>query len=258
MNIKSYSLVGTIGIVLAVVISVFFVVMAVNAATTVSTNIVTDGSINATSTLSVDGLSTFAGFVSTASSTVTGDFNVGLALTSSSTLAVGSLSTLAGFISTASSTIDGDFNVGLGGALTASSTLNVGGIGTFDSSVAVTGGLTRQNDIWTYNSSGNLVSTTSLPIVTSSTLGVNGSTTPALTLGVAGNIIASSTEATNGAVSATTTLVLATDGGTTGGCIEMKDVLGVTTYKLFLVSSSTNATTDSTSVILFVEAGTCR
>src|SRR3989344_5030251 len=170
MKLESYTVVGRVAIVLAVVVAVFFAVMAVDAATTISTDVVTGGSINA-----------------------------------SSTVAIGGLSTLAGFISTASSTIDGDFNVG--GALTASSTFMVDGIATFAASGAFTGGLTRQNEIWTYNSSGIIVATSTLP------LGVNGTTTPGLgfALGIDGDIIASTTETTT----ATTTLFLHTDGSTT-------------------------------------------
>jgi len=153
-----------------------------------------------------------------AATTISTNISTGgtLAVTDTSTF-TGLTTHVAGFVSQASSTING--------------------------SLDVSGGVARQNEIWDYNSSGNIVSTTSLPIVTSSTLGVNGSTTPAFTLGVDGDIIASTTQTT----SATTTLILDTSGSATGGCIQMRNSIGVTNYKIVI-----NGTT------LAAEAGTCK
>src|SRR3990167_5652484 len=91
------------------------------------------GVITASSTLTVDGLSTLTGFISTASSTAVAAFNVnglttlknGLVSTASSTFVStlginGLLTSNAGFISGASSTIVG--NLSLSGVLRASST----------------------------------------------------------------------------------------------------------------------------------------
>ena len=65
----------TASVIVSAVISILFVVASVHAATTVSTSVTTGGSLFATSTLNVSGLSTLsAGFVSVGSSTVVGAF----------------------------------------------------------------------------------------------------------------------------------------------------------------------------------------
>ncbi|MBI3075107.1 MAG: hypothetical protein HYY92_02785, partial [Parcubacteria group bacterium] len=114
------------------------------------------GAVNATSTLTVGDLSTLAGFISTASSTIGGPFYVQDNLSASSTLTVAGLATLedgailggasstvsgtldvtglsalAGFISSASSTVSAPFHVS--DNLSASSTLTVASLATFDS-----------------------------------------------------------------------------------------------------------------------------
>ncbi len=103
----------TLGIVFASIL--LFGVVATQAATTISTNITTGG------TLSVSGLSSLAGFQSTASSSV------------SSTLNVTDVSTLAGLISSASSTFTG--------ALWASSTLQSTGAARFYADSTFDGGI---------------------------------------------------------------------------------------------------------------------
>ena len=107
-------------IVLSVVFSFFAVWMAVSGATTIGTNVSTGG------TMAVSGLSTLAGFISSASSSVSGTLNVTGSLLASSTLQATGLSSLTGFISSASSTVSGTLNVT--GALLASSTLQATGL----------------------------------------------------------------------------------------------------------------------------------
>lgn len=106
----------TLGIVVASIL--LFGVVAVQAATTISTNITTGG------TLDVSGLSSLAGFQSTASSSVSSTFRI-----------TGLETQVAGFISEASSTARAAFTVG-GAALfqdiaNASSTLQATGDVTF-------------------------------------------------------------------------------------------------------------------------------
>src|SRR3989344_4888694 len=73
-----------------------------------------------------------------------------------------------GLVSNASSTFVS--NVEVGGSLGASSTLAVDGVATFSSLLsgvtgAFTGGLTRQNETWSIDASGNLTTTTTLPVL---------------------------------------------------------------------------------------------
>src|SRR3989344_1156939 len=76
--------------------------------------------------------------------------------------------TTSGLVSNASSTFVS--NVEVGGSLGASSTLAVDGVATFSSLLsgltgAFAGGLTRQNETWSIDASGNLTTTTTLPVL---------------------------------------------------------------------------------------------
>ncbi len=120
-----------LSITVSAFLTIFVVSLTAYGASTISSNIATGG------TLSVTGLSTLAGFISTASSTVTSTLYVGDAFTASSTLQgtgaaifystlrADGLSTLAGFISTASSSVSTG-GLAVTGALSASTSLSVG------------------------------------------------------------------------------------------------------------------------------------
>lgn len=85
---------------LSVVCAVLFVSMTAWASTTVNLNISTDGTLSVTGASTLTGLSTHtAGFISVASSTAVGAFNVS------------GLSSLTGFVSSASSTVVGTLEV---------------------------------------------------------------------------------------------------------------------------------------------------
>jgi len=106
----------SIAITLAGLASVLLVAGIVYSST-IGTNISTGGTLTATgatslgNTLGVTGLSTLAGFISTASSSVAANFNVAGPLSASSTLTVNGLSTLGGFLSSASSSVNNTFGV---------------------------------------------------------------------------------------------------------------------------------------------------
>ncbi|MDO8430258.1 MAG: hypothetical protein Q7S73_02740, partial [bacterium] len=171
------------------------------------------GSISATGTLDVSGLSTFSGLISTASSTFSNNLNVSGPLSASSTLNVGGLAYLSGFISTASSTISNSLNVS--GPLSASSTLSVAGLatqvggfissasstvssnllvsGVFNASSTISGGTTTINNLIVTNTStstiaGGLAVQTNKLVVDKETGNVGvGTTTPGSLFSVAGN-----------------------------------------------------------------------
>lgn len=109
----------TLGIAVSSIL--LFGIVAVQASTTISTNIETGG------TLGVSGLSSLAGFQSTASSSVGAVFNVT------------GVSTLAGLVSSASSTFTG--------ALQASSTLQATGATRLFGTLTVTGASTLTGDV---------------------------------------------------------------------------------------------------------------
>lgn len=115
LRFKKFNFKEYISVIISIFVSFIFVFFTVYGASTISSNISTDG------TLSVTGVSTFTGgFVSQASSTAVSNLNVRGALNASSTLTVTGLSTFFGGFITASSTATSTFSVG--GALTASST----------------------------------------------------------------------------------------------------------------------------------------
>lgn len=133
----------TLGIAVASVL--LFGIVAVQASTTISANIETGG------TLGVSGLSSLAGFQSTASSSV------------GSTLNVTGVSTLAGLVSSASSTFTG--------ALQASSTLQATGATTLFGTLSVTGASTLTGDITGGGGSGALTLTTTNAATSTATIG---------------------------------------------------------------------------------------
>ncbi|TSC67533.1 MAG: hypothetical protein CEO19_180 [Parcubacteria group bacterium Gr01-1014_73] len=112
-------------VAVATIVSFAFVVLVTSAASIISTNIFTDG------TLTVSGISsTTGGFLSAASSTVSSSLNVTGYLAASSTAGFTNLGTLySGFVSLASSTITGTTN--LTGYLAASSTSGFTSLSTF-------------------------------------------------------------------------------------------------------------------------------
>lgn len=127
----------TLGIAVASIL--LFGIVAVQASTTISANIETGG------TLGVSGLSSLAGFQSTASSSVGSTFNVT------------DVSTLAGLISSASSTFSGK--------LQASSTLQATGATTLFSTLTVSGDATLSGG------SGALTLTTTNAATSTATIG---------------------------------------------------------------------------------------
>jgi len=195
MNTNRYSnLVGPVGVVLAVVLSVFFIVIAVDASSTISTNVSTDGNLTVTGTTDLTGLTTLVNASTTVIST-TGDLFVGGNAT----------------------TTGSSGNIATEGTLSVASTLSVTGASTLTGDVGI------------------------------------ATSTPAKALGVAGDIIASTTSTG----SATTTVILDTNGSASGGCLQMKDSIGATTYRAYLISTTTNGSSDS-EVMFRVEAGTCQ
>jgi hypothetical protein len=227
------------GIALAVVFSVAFVALGVGAATTISTNISTDG------TLTVTGASTLSGALTVSgASTHNGDVTLGDAVTDSVTatayftqLRIGTGSTFGnigtvgadelgvegaveidgiayldgGAIAAASSTASAAFNVH--GVLTASSTLLVGSAATFGSTVTV-------------NSA--------------------ASTTPAQELTVSGDAMLTS--------AATSTVVFDSTDAESGGCVQLQGTDG-SVYRIYIAATS-SASVDFRNLV--VEAGACQ
>jgi len=156
----------------SIVLSLFLATLSVSAATTISTNIntggtlIVTGAVSASSTAAVAGLATLSGgFVSFASSSVNSTFNVTGALTATSTLAVSGLTSLVGgFVSNASSSVLSNFQVL--GAIGASSTLQVAGLST------LTGGFVSNAS----SSVSNTFTVTGL-LKASSTVSITGTTT---------------------------------------------------------------------------------
>ncbi len=185
----------TLGIAFASIL--LFGIVAVQAATTISANISTGG------TLDVTGLSTLGGYISTASSTISaGQFTVlgksslqqasttdltaagnlwvnGFATTTGAngnfatqgTLGVTGLSTLmGGFVSQASSTVAGGA-LTAAGTLRASSTFQATGAARFYSTLEATGASTLTGDVTMGGGSGALTLTTTNTATSTATIG---------------------------------------------------------------------------------------
>jgi len=240
----------SIAITLAGLASVLLVAGIVYSST-IGTNISTGGTLTATgatslgNTLGVTGLSTLAGFISTASSSVAANFNVAGPLSASSTLTVNGASTLTGlstltggFVSSASSSVAANFNVA--GPLSASSTLTVNGLSTLggflssaSSSVNNTFGVTGLATL-------RYASTTGISVtdnVNLSKLGV-GTTTPTKEIEVT--------------TAGTSTLYLDTSTANGSTCIQMTQKLGsaaVISVRMYPAAGGAS---------LVVEPGSCK
>lgn len=103
-----------VSVVASVVISFLFVFLSVYGATTVSTNLSTTG------TLGVTGLSTFAGFITTASSTAVSTLRVNDAFAASSTLQATGNSIFFGTLSVGATSTPALGEVGIAGDVTQS------------------------------------------------------------------------------------------------------------------------------------------
>lgn len=167
----------------------------------VSSSLYVDGlsqlsNVTVTNTLSVTGLSTLGGFISTASSSIGSSLNVSGNLNASSSLFVAGLSNLGGFISTASSSINGGLRIT--GALNASSTLFVAQLSTLSggfnsaasSSVGGTFSITGATTVSSTLSISGLSTLTGFNSTASSSVGntfsITGATTVSSTLSVSG------------------------------------------------------------------------
>ena len=260
--------------VLGALASVLFVAFVTWAATTINNNVntggtltvsgastltgtTTSGAIYASSTVFVDGnleatRNTNIGAASgtptttfnvTGSGYLTGGLGIGNATTSNGNLLVENLAVFRGRlgISTTSPTVDfglvgsgyltGGFGVGI--ATTSAGGLSVSGMSTFNSAIDVRSGTST---------------------ITGAAVGLMGSSTPYLEVGIAGDT------AIGGALG-TSTLSLETTTGSRGGCIELRDADG---RWLRMYAGSVGTTTGSRGVLpagvngLIVEGGRCQ
>ncbi len=220
---------------LPVVLSVLLVAVGASAATTISTNITTGGTLSVTGASTLTALSTHvAGFVSQASSTVVGAFTTTGANVFGGTLTLGNGETIAnstdgtislgaattsmtgatmsnGFISSASSTVAGNLTVTgtFSPAQTSASVFTVTGLTTMNGGASTTN-LSASGILWvggratTTGSTGNIETAGTLS-VTGLTTNVAGfvsqaSSTVVSTLSVGGDLYASSTLVADGIV----------------------------------------------------------
>ena len=213
----------------SVVVSFLFVFLTVYGASTVGSNISTDG------TLAITGLATLTGgFVSVASSTAVGTLQVNGALNATSTVGITGVARLfGGFTSSASSSVDGAFAVtgsmDVNGSLRASSTVVATGIsrlyGGFTSSAS-------SSVDGAFSVSGNTALDGRLRV---------GATTSAQEVAVVGDQLQSST--------GTTTIIL--DSGTSGkaGCIQLRGTDGAW-YRIYATATGRG--------YVMMEAGSCQ
>ncbi|MDP3729214.1 MAG: hypothetical protein Q8R26_00445 [bacterium] len=224
-------------VIFSVALSLFIVYAGVFGATTISTNITTDG------TLTVTGASTLTG-AAALSSTLTVD---GLATTTGMHTLTG------GFISRASSTMNGAFDL--------DGTLNVAGLATVVYASGTTVSLT--DNVLIGASGGLAVGTTTSPadghvIIgavssgagTGGRLGI-GTTTPGTAIAVAG-------------IGTTTIAVVSDSVLNVGGCIQMLSASG-TIYKMYIGSLDSGTTTRANNVgtpvgalIAYWQLGSCQ
>lgn len=169
-----------VGAIIVVSIFAFLTVTFITYATSIGTNVSVSG------TLSSTGLSTLTGFISTASSSISGTLNASGLLSASSTVIMGStlkvdgLTTLTGFISTASSTVVGALNIS---TLAASSTARIDGLSTLTGFLS-----TASSTVSTTLKADALGVASSSPYVA---LGITGTTTSStgMTIGALGTPI---------------------------------------------------------------------
>jgi len=125
---------GTLSVVLATVMTVFFVFAVAQAATTISTDITTDGNIYATSTLVVDSTVTLNGSTITLGNSADDVLTVTANASTSNALSVGGWLYVNGYATTTGT--NGNFatdgTIDAAGAVTFTSTLTVSGDVTLD------------------------------------------------------------------------------------------------------------------------------
>jgi len=238
---------------LAVGLALAFVALSASAASTISTNITTNGS------LTVDTTSTLTGNVTAgADLTVTSGARIGTGSTGTNITALAD-DTL--FVEGATE-IDGitwsDGGIVSNASSTVNSTLTVSGVFQASSTAWTTGVLNAVGGLIS-NASSTVGSTLNVSGVfqASSTALVNGlrvdtgtlgvaSSTPAQEVGIVGDVIMGS--------AATTSLIIGSTDAESGGCIQLRGTDGLH-YRIYIVATTTPSTPTKG---LYVEQGICQ
>lgn len=275
----------------AVLLSVFLVAAAVFGATTISTNITTDGTlsvsdiatfsaqvrasstvlatgaVNFYSTLAVTGNSSVNGLATTTGAT--GDFNTMGAMNASSSVAVSGTTWLYGnlnFGGFATGTV-ANGNIATRGAITASGTAAFGGVTTSYGNLLVNGFATTTASTGEFRTLGGLFATGTVAfgsggngnrvnMFATTTVSQTASTSVSQELNIVGDVFV-------GGANGTTSLYLDTAGAGQGSCIQMRGATSSLVYRIYISEGGSNVQGVSTvnpagDILLRVERGTCQ
>ena len=241
---------------LAVGLALAFVALSASAASTISTNITTNGSLTVDTT-----------------STLTGNVTAGADLTVTSGARIGTGSTGTNITALADDTLFVEGAAEIDGITWADGGLVSNASSTVNSTLTVSGIFQASSTAWTtgvLNAVGGLISNASSTVgstlnvsgvfqasstalvgnglrVSGGTLGVGATSTPGQEVGVVGDVLASS--------AATTTLFVDSTDAESGGCIQMRGTDGKW-YRIYIVATTTFPHIPTPG--LFVEPGICQ